>query len=520
MTLRRLVLDPWREGPPPVHTLLIAAYPILFLYGQNLGELRLAHLGGPLVAMVAVALVALLLAATLVRDARRAALVLSVIVVALSFYGHAAGLARETRIGTTLQNVGWAALILGAVVVAVVAASRHIAALTRLLNLVSGVLVVLTLVTIVPVELGRLTRNNAQAGPVVSADAGAARDIYYIVFDRYGSARSLDLLYGVDDEPFLDGLRDRGFDVLADSHANYQQTILSLGATLNLDYLDEIAAAQGPASNDLQPVLDQLSGHAVGRFLVGQGYDYVHVGGHWGPTQTSALTERNLIPRGPSDFLAALDQASALPTLRRWLGISNRIPELERHFEGARFQLDTLDGLTNEPEPTFVFAHLLLPHPPYVFTPDGSFVSAEAGAARTEAEAFEQQLTYLHGRVNGLVDRLLDRPVEDQPIIILQADEGPYPASYVQNQNLDWANASPDDVEAKFGIFNAMFLPGDEAAPAATMSSVNTFRYLFGRYFGADLPLLPDRSYASAAKARPYDFVEITDRLPSLQASR
>jgi hypothetical protein len=46
---------------------------------------------------------------------------------------------------------------------------------------------------------------------------------------------------------------------------------------------------------------------------------------------------------------------------------------------------------------------------------------------------------------------------------------------------------------------------------------VNTFRLIFGAYFGADLPLLPDRSFTSAGKYRPYDLTEITDRLPTAE---
>ena len=61
-----------------------------------------------------------------------------------------------------------------------------------------------------------------------------------------------------------------------------------------------------------------------------------------------------------------------------------------------------------------------------------------------------------------------------------------------------------------------MYLPGNEAPEVpATLSSVNTFRLIFDAYFGADLPLLADRSFTSAGKYRPYDLTEITDRLPT-----
>jgi len=66
----------------------------------------------------------------------------------------------------------------------------------------------------------------------------------------------------------------------------------------------------------------------------------------------------------------------------------------------------------------------------------------------------------------------------------------------------------------KYGILDAMYLPGTEAPVLPpSMSSVNTFRLVLGAYLGADLPLLPDRSFTSASKLRPYDLTDITDRL-------
>jgi len=57
----------------------------------------------------------------------------------------------------------------------------------------------------------------------------------------------------------------------------------------------------------------------------------------------------------------------------------------------------------------------------------------------------------------------------------------------------------------------------DEASEVAqvydSISSVNTFRLVLDRYFGVNLPLLPDRSFASRSPDRPYDLIEVTDRL-------
>jgi hypothetical protein len=163
---------------------------------------------------------------------------------------------------------------------------------------------------------------------------------------------------------------------------------------------------------------------------------------------------------------------------------------------------------------------MLIPHPPYIFARDGSFVTDELEGGRSRSDAYGEQLRYLQGRIEALVDRLLDRPEAERPIIILQADEGPYPARYGRDADtFDWATATTDELETKYGILNAMYLPGaDVPDVASTLSSVNTFRLVFDQYFDAGLPLLPDRSFTSANRLRPYDLTEITERLPSLAA--
>jgi hypothetical protein len=505
----------WAGRPLPFHPLLLAVYPVLFLYGQNVGELTLGDLVTPLVAILAATVVALVVGAYVLRDSRRAALVVSALAAFLLLYGHLSGVLAPLGVRAGFQQIGWAVVLVGVVVLAIRLRPDRLANVTRALNLVAAVLVAFALVTIVPAEAQRLGRSTAAAATIEGA-SGPGRDIYYLVFDRYGSARSLDLLYDIDDRPFLDGLRDRGFQVAPDSHANYVKTTLSLAATLNLDYLDDLVAVQDPASDDHGPIYERLSNHAVGRFLRERGYRYIHVGSNYGPTESSAIADRNLRSGGPSDFLASLYDTSALPFIARRLGLSSAAPDRERRYTVGKFQLDTLDQLAGEPGPSFVYAHLLLPHPPYVFARDGSFVTDALDTGRSQRDGYAEQLAYLQTRINALVDRLLARPEGERPIIILQADEGPYPRNYARNTvEYDWATASPEELEIKYGILNAMYLPGAEAPDLPpTVSAVNTFRLILGAYFGADLPLLPDRSYTSAGKFRPYDLTEITDRLP------
>ncbi len=96
---------------------------------------------------------------------------------------------------------------------------------------------------------------------------------------------------------------------------------------------------------------------------------------------------------------------------------------------------------------------------------------------------------------------------------MLAADEGPFPAEFAADErDFDWTGASPSQIERKYGILNAMHLPGIDPADAGfndRSTPVNTFRYVMNAFFDADLALLPDVSFLSPDYAHLYDFVEI-----------
>jgi hypothetical protein len=156
----------------------------------------------------------------------------------------------------------------------------------------------------------------------------------------------------------------------------------------------------------------------------------------------------------------------------------------------------------------------MLPHPPYVFRADGTMTTPEERETVGREKLYREQLTWANERIIEFVDRALDVPEGEEPVIILQADEGPYPGGFARDQDtFDWLEATPEEIQEKYGILNAVHLPGVDAEAAgihARMSPVNTFRIVFREYFGADLPLLPDRVYLSPNLTRMYDFTEYT----------
>lgn len=510
---------------PPLHPFLLALYPVLFLYNENLGEVEPADLTVPiLVALIGTAIV-LLMARLVVRDLERAALVTSLGVVGFSSYGRILDAARGTPLtGGRLLLVTGVLGVLG--LVAIVRMNRGSQRFGSALTVVSGLLVVATAAGVLGYEVPRVLGGGApdsvtSSAPVATGGGHTTRDIYYILVEDLGSEATLRDYFGLDPHTF-DWLRDAGFTVASESATNYGKTVHMLASTLNMTYLDEVAARVGRDSGDYHPLYKLVDDASVPRFLKAQGYRYIHIGSWWDPTEKSSIADVNYGISAPSDFDSTLIQTTMLreivERLRR-LGI--RLPgagELSgdrAQYEGALLGFAKLEDLAGTPGPKFVFAHILIPHDPYVFDPDGSFLTPERRATRSTRQNFLGQALYTNRRLKEIVSRLLSVPEPRRPIVIIQTDEGPNPPALERDvAHFEWAQATQQELELKYSILNAFYLPGlSDPGVYPQITTVNTFRLVLSRYFGADLPLLPDRLFIFRDKPHPYDFTEITARL-------
>ncbi len=89
----------------------------------------------------------------------------------------------------------------------------------------------------------------------------------------------------------------------------------------------------------------------------------------------------------------------------------------------------------------------------------------------------------------------------------MQGDEGPFART-----DIDWSDREAEYLQVRFGILNAMYLPdADPGTVHDSITSVNTFRLVLSHYFGADLPLLPDRSFTWPDNDHTYDFRDVTE---------
>ena len=528
-----------RFGALALHPFFLAAASVFVLYASNLHELYFSDVVTALATAVAAALVLFLAFGAALRSfGAKAAILASTVLVPALFYVEIVH-AVNRNIGTDLSPAAALPIILTTVAIIVLAVSWARIDFTPLNAALNGIAFVMLVFPVwqiaahewkaggtAPFRIATLNggaQAAADAALVVDPEkAKSAPDIYYFIFDRYGSQSNLAAYFDFDNAELMDFLKAKGFHVASDSHSNYLKTAHSLASTFNMDYLDVLKEDRRSKIGDWHPIYDMVKDHRVGRFLKSNGYEFIQIGAWWGPTHHNASAHENY-SFGFSEFEFWYIRKTILPTLldlvapsstyahrMQWeLGQCQRVPR----------QIEKVKEIKERSASTFVFAHILVPHDPYVFDADGHCLSFDEHEQRSERDGYVDQIRYTNSLIKDFVSALLSG-TGPKPIIIIQADEGPFPERYRRN-NRSWHEATADELKIKTGILNAYYFPdGDYRDLDQKVTSVNTFRILFNKYFGTKLERLPDRVFAFPDYFKIYDFYEITDMVETAPSTK
>ena len=488
-----------------VHPFLYASVPVVGIYGYNMQELSISDLAIPLAVALASALALFFLSLLAVRNAKRAGIVVTMLVVLFYTYGVVGYLlAPRVRWDPDMLLLPLWGLLFAVGVVLVMRIRWNTRKLTIILNVAA---VSMVLVPAVRIGVGEARRLDPGSECGVAAiytqlrEPDRSPDIYYIILDSYAGSEYLADAYGYNNEAFLDYLGDKGFYVATASRSNYSSTWLSLASSLNMDYISNLGSESDMASQYWFSLTDLVVDNRVMTLLKSVGYKYVCLDTYQDPTERSPRADLEVDVSGSSlssfqRVLVEFSMASAV-----W----HDTVDYREHVLKA---FNELEGMPEVEGPKFVFAHILCPHWPYVFDADGGPVDLVDWRQDPErSEKYLDQITFVNKKVELVIDQILSSSTTP-PIIILQGDHGP--RFERSSDNGDPAAATARDAHM---ILNAVYLPqGGAGLMYESISPVNTFRVVFNYYFGADLPLLDDESYLSVSRD-PFPLVNVSDKL-------
>ncbi|MCY3799362.1 MAG: hypothetical protein OXG84_16255 [Chloroflexi bacterium] len=506
----------------PVHPWLIGAVPILFLYSQNFGLVIENEVPALVFWMLLVTTIGFVSAYAIWRNACKAALITSSVMVLFSLSGHFHSLLARSE-----PLIVWTTLVLIATAIVVaelhkIRSERFFEQVTTPLNLVSLALILIQVVALYSrfarPSYSELTIQTGDSPSAIAAprskiqDSRERPDIYYIIPDAYSSDIFLQSFMSYDNSKFTEALKARGFEVIPHAQTNYPSTLVSLASTLNMRHF----STNPTELNDFDYLRHSIAYSEVARYLSRLGYTYVQLlSGYLFPSAIADIN-RDFTPSGPVDvkvdenaMATFLTDSAQNPKTRVDLRnfyhqslaplyfettlikpIANEIYNLLQRdqlvsydkYAPERF-LDTvaeLESIAEMPEATFTLVHLLKPHRPTVFDKHGNVIGRiQFPSARQHLD----ELEFVNSKFIEMVDIILDGS-RHQPIIIFQADHG----------SRFGALRGSDRRKVYFDVYSAYALPDQYSLDIPRPhTNINTFPLILNSVFDAGFDLQDNR---------------------------
>lgn len=473
----------------PLYAFIFPAIIVLILVANNLGQMQLGAAWRPLLISVLLTGGVFLVGWAAFRSMIKAGLLAFILSFFILTFGHFYEVMEGRVIGSWVvgtplyMGILWG-LLFALAIYLLLFRLKDGQTLTQILNIVTLIMLA--------VQLGRIVVFEVQVG-IAQAHAGQDSgettflqpediddlpDVYFILLDKYGRSDALEAYFDYDNSEFIEGLEDMGFWVADCSRSNYSFTVMSLASELNMDYVYNLTD-----DPDLKSTSALIQNNRVFQAFEELGYTTVafNMGYSWGNMKDadyyfdSFPEDIDTWEMDPFELLYLKSTLGRLLfTQSTDLGAQVTLTDIERKAARTTLILDLLPEIHQLSGPKFVYAHIINPHPPYVFNADGTL--NENAEDTAESEGYPAQLAYLEPRILDVVAQILAN-ADEPPIIIIEGDHA-FGKQYVTSNLL------------------ALYLPdGGEQDLDDHMTLVNLFPMIFNTYFGTEIEYLPDESY-------------------------
>ena len=370
-------------------------------------------------------------------------------------------------------------------------------------------------------------------------------DIYYFVFDRYTNVNRLKDNFGYDNTGLMDFLKGQGFVTREDGYSNYPFTMMSISSTMRMGYHTDLGKQFG--NGNYQGAFAYryiLNNPPIAQVLRKHGYTYNQISSWWDFTRYNANAEGNQTKSfrlrifGKNFYLSdlnrdILNKSIMSPWIKKGITVGS-LPIVKydqdrnpaQNFHSQIAAVKEIAARTDKSVPQFTFAHILAPHDPYVFDANGKEPNYDSGRndwGIDERTKYTEELTYINKQMRTTMAHIREK--SPNAVIIIQADEGPYPKAFrydklTPDHYYDPSTLSLFDEKQKYGIIASYYLPGvdEQTVRQNITASVNPFRFILKEYMGYKLDMLPDCQFATGNKFTIYTFKNETAKLSGKDA--
>ena len=444
---------------------LLAFFPSWILILKNYDELIFQDILISL-AIVSVSIIIWIVIRKIIKNSNKAALITGVGVVFFFYFGYVQDalkgiLVSNIPVNKTSILVPISIIIFIILTIYFIKSKNNFESIIKIANVVS-----ITLILVVCVQF-------------IIPDASAEKpNVYHIILDEYTDNEILTKKFGYNNEKFLEFLNNNGFYMHDKLFSTFGGTVKELNVILNMEYPKKLRWM----SEDYE----SLNNNKVMSIFSNQDYSVIETNSmmrwkNFSDVDTKLCYDTNFIN---SEFL---DQVLGKSIIRYFLEKYQQ----DTRRDTVRCTFDVLNEITLKTDgPKYVFSHVYVPHPPFLFGPNGENVIPDrreiSGLQSWEnPQGYVNQLIYATNEITVVIKNIVKN--DPNAIIIVQGDTGTLTGTDISKKT------DMKEIYQAHSILYAVRIPDVEDSDY--MIPVNTYRIIFNNYFNMNYDYLEYHSY-------------------------
>jgi hypothetical protein len=327
----------------------------------------------------------------------------------------------------------------------------------------------------------------------------AKPNFYFVLFDGYPGFKTLHHLFNFDNSQHKRDLEARGFYVKDSMRSNYNYTLAAMTSLFNLSYVNRKNSMPINDFSFMYRAQNTIDKSAVAQHLISQDYqihnlslfsfagnkgaaDYIN---YFSPLE---LVERNFFHNFFLRELAQNNQYKELPLINYYAKSFDRF-----YFQNEKILNDCIEQAGKNAN-SFTYAHLLLPHEPYLTDSLGNLLSKRLDNSLSEKEGFVQYTQYANKVMLRLADEITKR--DSSAHILFLSDHG-------------YRDNSEENKLYSFDNFMALKTPSKNYEGIEKLkSNINIFPYLFNTFCGQSINYAADSTFYIHYKKNIFERIE------------
>ncbi len=330
----------------------------------------------------------------------------------------------------------------------------------------------------------KATYSNQIIKPNTIKEFTSRPNIYFVLFDGYPGFESLDSLFGYNNRGHIKTLEQKGFHVQDSIRSNYNYTLAAMTSLFNMSYVQQKHSMPVSDFSFMYKAREAINSSALANALTKENYD---------------INNFSIFPfankKGAADYVNYLtplqiankyffhnhvfNDLTKSKKFKNTPLLSKYAKRLDKYYyQNKKIFEDCIESI-NPNKPTFTYAHLLLPHEPYLTDSAGRLWKDLS--TLPEKEAFVEYTKYANKLMLELADKIYKK--DSNSIILFLSDHG-------------YRGLTGEDKKYSYHNFMAIKTPDDQYTNIDKVkSNIQVFPYILNQYCGLNIEYKKDSTY-------------------------